>query len=97
MITKGKIVEKRTSLITVQTTEGTVNVSLHKHGLVFLKLSSKSVGDEVELDCDKSDAAQGYSGNIYLTQTNRVSESLIKAKELLLKENSLNNAIKGLD
>jgi riboflavin synthase alpha subunit len=96
MLQKGKIVEKRASLITVQTDNGTVNVSLHKHGLTFLKLSKSNVGDTIELDCDKSDASQGYSGNLYLTQTNKVSESLIKAKELMLKEINLTKMIEGV-
>lgn len=96
MITKGKITEKKASLITVKTDNGTVNISLHKHGLTFLKLSKASVGDDIELDVEKSDASQGYSGNYYLTTTNKVSESLIKAKELALKEINLTKMLEGL-
>jgi cold shock CspA family protein len=96
MTTKGKIKEKKTSLITVETTDGVVNISLHKHGLQFLKMSKLAVGQEVELDIEKSDASQGYSGNAYFTQTNKVSESLIKAKELALKEINLTKLLEGL-
>ena len=93
---KGKIVEKKTALITIEGTEGKVNVSLHKHGLLFLKLSKAKVGDEVDVDTEKSDATQGYSGNHYVTQTNKVSQSLIEAKRLLLAEANLTKAIEGL-
>lgn len=96
MITKGTIIEKKTALITVQTTEGRINISLHKHGLQFLKMSKLPVGESVELDVEKSDAAQGYSGNAYFTGTNKVSESLIKAKELALKEINLTKMLEGI-
>jgi len=96
MITKGKITEKKTALITVQTADGVVNISLHKHGLQFLKMSKMAVGQEIELECEKSDVTQGHSGNLYFTHTNKVSDSLIKAKELALKEINLTKMLEGL-
>jgi hypothetical protein len=93
---KGKILEKKTSLITVQTVDGIINISLHKHGLQFLKMSKMPVGQDIDLDVEKSDASQGYSGNAYFTHTNKVSESLIKAKELTLKEINLTKLLEGL-
>jgi hypothetical protein len=96
MTIKGTILEKKTSLITVNTANGVINISLHKHGLQFLKMSKMNIGQELELDVEKSDAAQGYSGNSYFTGTNKVSESLIKAKELALKEINLTKLLEGL-
>jgi hypothetical protein len=103
---KGKIVEKKTALITIEGDQGKVNVSLHKHGLLFLKLSNAKVGDEVDVPTEKSDASSTYidsngvprqaSGNLYVTQTNKVSQSLIDAKKLLLQEANLTKAIEGL-
>lgn len=103
---KGKIVEKKTALITVETAEGKASVSLHKHGLLFLKLSNAKVGDEVEVPVEKSQAGSTYidangvprqaSGNLYVTETNKVSSSLIEAKKLLLAEANLTKAIEGL-
>ena len=103
---KGKIVEKKTSLITIEGAEGKVNVSLHKHGLLFLKLSNAKVGDEVEVPVEKSNAGSTYidangvprqaTGNFYVTETNKVSQSLIEANKLLLQEANLTKAIEGL-
>ena len=81
---KGIITVKKASLITVETADGNVYVSLHKQGLLFLKLSGKKVGDEVSVETEVSN-----EGRLYATESNKIAKSLIEAKTLLLESKRL--------
>ena len=81
---KGTIIEKKASLITVETTEGNVYVSLHKHALDFIDLSSKKIGDEVTVSTELSN-----EGRLYATNSNKNAESWNKGLALGIERRRL--------
>ena len=96
MITKGKITEKKLNVITFETSEGIVRISLGKHGLLFFKADKLPIGGEMELSIGKSDVSQGYSGNAYCEQNKKYYDDLSYAKRQALEENNLNKMLEGL-
>lgn len=57
----------------------------YKKSILFLRLSAKGVGEEVEVDTEVSSF-----GRTYATDNNKFLTSMLEAKEYELKERSIN-------
>lgn len=87
---KFKITKKSKYLIELQGTDKakTPLTVGYKKSILFLKLDSKQVGDEVEVDTEVSSF-----GRAYATDNNNFLKAMQEAREFQLKERSIANML----
>jgi len=62
----------------------------YKKSILFLQVSAKAVGEEVDIDVETSDKTAGYSGNLYATEHNKYKLAMLDAKEYVVRERNIN-------
>ncbi len=93
-----KIKTKSAKAIELETPDGKiVTIGFHKNAILLTKLSSKAIGETVELDVKTSDVALGYSGNMYVDVGDAFLKKSLEVREFLLREQIITKQLKELD
>ena len=73
-----------------------VNVGYRKNMILLMRLQSKKVGEEVDLEIKQSDVALGYSGNHYVDMGDDFALAELKAKQFLVQNKLVENQMASL-
>lgn len=93
-----KIKTKSEKKIELETPDGKiVTIGFQKNAILLTKLSSKPIGDTVELEVKTSDVALGYSGNMYVDVGDAFLKKMLEVRKYLVDEQIVAKQLKELD